>query len=153
MRSGLTASLLDTNVLVYAHDPRDAGKQDRAIEVLQALQASAAGVLSVQCLTEFYRVATARLPQPLARSTALAEVERLALIFRVVAVTPMVAIEGCRGAVDHQLAIWDALIWSAAKLNQVPLVLTEDAPHGRLLEGVRYLNPFDPTFELAELAA
>ncbi len=40
-----------------------------------------------------------------------------------------------------------------AKLNQVPNVLTEDAPHGRLLEGVRFLNPFHPTFDLSLLEA
>lgn len=43
---------------------------------------------------------------------------------------------------------WDGLIWAAAKLNQVAYVLTEDAPHGRTVEGVQFLNPFSPEFEL-----
>ena len=33
--------------------------------------------LSVQCLSEFYRVSTQRLPEPLTPADALAEVERL----------------------------------------------------------------------------
>jgi predicted nucleic acid-binding protein len=63
-------------------------------------------------------------------------------------VTPAVVLEGCRGSVQHGLALWDARIWAAARLHQVPAVLTEDAPHGRTLEGVRFLNPFAPAFDL-----
>ncbi len=51
----------------------------------------------------------------------------------------------------HSLSVWDALIWAAAKLNQVPYVLTEDSEHGRLLEGVCYLNPFAPEFDFTVL--
>lgn len=28
---------VDTNVLIYAHDPRDAGKQDRAVSLIRSL--------------------------------------------------------------------------------------------------------------------
>ncbi len=49
------------------------------------------------------------------------------------------------------MSIWDALIWAAAKMNGIPYVLTEDARHGRVLEGVTYVNPFDPEFDLAPL--
>lgn len=38
-------------------------------------------------------------------------------------------------------------------MNGVPYVLTEDAEHGRFLEGVSYLNPFDARFDLAPLLA
>ena len=58
-------------------------------------------------------------------------------------------LEGARGAVAHQLSIWDALIWAVAQLNGVRWVLTEDAEHGRVIEGVEYLNPFSPAFDPA----
>jgi hypothetical protein len=35
--------------------------------------------------------------------------------------------------------------------NEVPCILTEDAEHGRLLDGVTYLNPFRDEFDAAEL--
>lgn len=44
------------------------------------------------------------------------------------------------------MSVWDALIWSVAKENGVTSILTEDSAHGRVLEGIRYLNPFDPAF-------
>jgi predicted nucleic acid-binding protein len=143
--------LLDTTVLVYAHDPRDRPKQERALLVLDRLIGSERAVLSAQCLSEFFAVVTRRLPEPLTPTDALAQVDRLARACRVLDVTAAVVLEGCRGSVQHGLALWDALIWAVARLNQVPAVLTEDAPHGRVLEGVRFLNPFAPGFDLALL--
>lgn len=147
-----SALLLDTNVLVYAHGPRDRVKQERALLVLDRLIVSERAVLSAQCLSEFFAVTTRRLPEPLTPAEALAQVERLARACRVLDVTPAVVLEGCRGSVQHGLSLWDALIWAVTKLSQVPIVLTEDAPHGRALEGVRFLNPFAPDFDLALLA-
>ena len=142
------AFLLDTNVLVYPHDPRDRDKQQRGLFVLNRLIADRKAVLSVQCLSEFFRVSTRRLPEPLSTADALAQVVRLASACHVLSITQPVVLEGCQGAVRHQLSVCDALIWAVAKLNQVPCVLTEDAEHGRFLEGVLFLNPFAPTFDL-----
>jgi predicted nucleic acid-binding protein len=141
------AFLLDTNVLVYMYDPRDREKQDRALLLVDRLIQRQRAALSVQCLSEFFSVATQRLPEPLSRAEAAIRVERLSRACRVLDLTPAVVIEGCRGSAQHDLSIWDALIWAVAKLNQVPWVLTEDAEHDRFLEGVRFLNPFSSTFE------
>lgn len=123
---------------------------DIATKVLRQLIDAERAVLSVQCLTEYFAT-VARLPDPITRNDAVAQVERLAASCPLLDLTPAVVLEGCRGSADHQMAIWDALIWSAAKMNGVPYVLTEDAEHGRSLEGVTYLNPFDPRFDLAPL--
>lgn len=141
------AALLDTNVLVYAYDPRSAAKQQVAIALIDVLVTSRQAVLSVQCLSEFFVVATSRLPDPLSPHDALDSAEHLAQACRVVELTTAVVLEGLRGSVRHHLSPWDALIWAAAKLNQIPYVLTEDAEHGRILEGVRYLDPFSPAFD------
>lgn len=139
--------LLDTNVLVYVYDPRDHTKQERALLVFDRLIHSRRAVLSVQCLSEFFSVVTQRLPEPLTRAEAVIRVERLSRACRVLDLTTAVTLEGCRGSARHNLSIWDALIWAVAKLNQIPYILTEDAEHGRFLEGVQFLNPFSPVFE------
>jgi predicted nucleic acid-binding protein len=151
MRSDLENVLIDTNVLVYAYDPSNRDKQERAIAVLDALVTSQRAVLSVQCLTEFYSVVTKRLAEPLSDAEAVEQTERLARSCRVLDLTSSVVLEGCRGAGQHQMSLWDALIWAIAKLNQVPVVLTEDAPHGRFLEGVSYANPFQVKLDPADL--
>ena len=151
MMNDSNAFLLDTNILVYAHDPRDRLKQERAFMVLDSLIRSGRAVLSVQCLSEFFSAATRRLPEPLEPATAMAQVERLVRSCRVLDLTPTAVLEGCRGSAQYGLSIWDALIWAVGKLNQVAYILTEDAEHERFLEGVRFLNPFHPTFDLAAL--
>lgn len=150
MTSGSVAFLVDTNILVYIYDPRDTVKQARAYHVLELLIRNQRAVLSAQCLSEFFSTVTRRLPQPLSHTDALARVERLARSCRVLALTSSVMLEGCRGSVQHQMSVWDGLIWAVAKLNQVPFVLSEDFQHGRVLEGVRFLNPLLPSFDLAD---
>lgn len=147
----MSAFLVDTNILVYVHDPRDRAKQERALAVLDRLIPGQQAVLSVQCLTEFFNAVRWRLPEPLSPEDALAQVERFARACRALDLTLMVVLEGCRGSNAHGLSLWDALIWAAAKLNQIPHILSEDFEHGWTLEGVRFLNPFHSAFDLALL--
>lgn len=44
----------------------------------------------------------------------------------------------------------DAQIWAAARLAGITIVLTEDFNSGAVIEGVRFVNPFTPEFELAD---
>lgn len=46
----MTTILVDTNLLIYAYDPRDEAKNERAQQVLQRLRRSRRGVMSVQSL-------------------------------------------------------------------------------------------------------
>ena len=149
----MSAFLIDTNILVYMYDPRDKGKQRRAFEVVDSLISMKAAVLSIQCLTELFRVIRWRLPHSLSHRDALAEVENLSLSCRVLTLTPPIFLEGCRATEDHGLSYWDALIWAAAKLNGVPYLISEDMQHGRVLENVRFLHPFHPSFDIDTLKA
>lgn len=42
-------------------------------------------------------------------------------------------------------------MWATARLNQIPVVLSEDFEDGRVVNGVQFLNPFSRTFDLATL--
>lgn len=148
----MPASLVDSNVLVYAHDFRDLRKQRVAIDAVSRLSVAGMAAVSAQCLSEFF-VTVTRLPDAMTARQALDQVERMARACRVVDVSGAVVLEGLRGAERHGMSIWDALIWSAAKLNQIPVVLSEDFQDGRVVEGVRYVNPFDPGFDVSSLTA
>ena len=139
--------LVDTNILVYAHDPRDPAKGRQARDVLTRLRLNGNAALSVQCLTEFYWTVTRKLPEPLLPEETSAQIDHFTHIFQVLDLTPAIVLDASRGAGSYQLSIWDALIWATAKLNQVPFVLSEDFRDGFLLEGVRFLNPFAKTFD------
>jgi predicted nucleic acid-binding protein len=140
--------LIDTNVLLYAHDGNDLTRQARALGVLQHLELTASGRLSVQCLAEFFNVATRKLTPPLTAKEAVEQVERLSHAYPVLDLTAAIVLEAGRGVRDHQLAYYDAQIWATAKLNQIPVVFSEDFRSGSTLEGVRFINPFAADFNL-----
>ena len=146
----MAAILVDTNVLVYAHDRGEFVKQERAIETLNHLQAGGIGRLSVQCLAEFFRVAT-RGPQPmLATGEAARQVELLTRAWPALDITPQIVLEATRGVRDHLLPYWDAQIWATARLNQIPVIFSEDFSAGAVLGGIRFVNPFAEGFRIEE---
>lgn len=145
--------LVDTNVLVYAHDPAEGAKHARAIATLEAVSASGAGRLSVQCLSEFFWTVTRGRRPLLAVRDAAAQVERLALGWVTLDLTAAIVLEATRGVHQHRLAFWDAQLWATARLNQVSLILSEDFTNGRRVEGVRFVNPFAPGFDARQLTA
>jgi predicted nucleic acid-binding protein len=143
--------LVDTNVVVYAYDRGQPEKQERALSALQRLASAGRGRLSAQVLAEFFRVATGKLPAPLSGLEAERQIGLLARAWTVLPITPMIVLEAVRGARAHRLAYWDAQIWATARLNQIDMILTEDFQADRVLEGVRFVNPFVPAFDPAAL--
>jgi predicted nucleic acid-binding protein len=134
--------LVDTNVLVYAHDPNDEEKRTRATEVLHELQSLSVGALSVQALSEFFAVVTRKFEPPMPVQTARSQVAALASSWPVFDVTAASVLEATRGVVDHQLSYWDSLVWAVARMNGMRAILTEDGHDGQVHGGVRYMNPF-----------
>lgn len=144
----MTAVLVDTNVLVYAHDPGEPGLQARAIVVLDALHSAGRGSLSVQSLAEFF-VATTRGASPLLKPVAAArQVERLIAAWPVLDLTPAILVEAGRGVTERRLSHFDAQLWATARLNQISAIFSEDFPSGSTLDGVRFVNPFAPDFSI-----
>jgi predicted nucleic acid-binding protein len=140
--------LIDSNVLLYAYDQNEPARHAQALSILKQLELMAAGQLSVQSLAEFISVATRRLKPPLNPGEALKQAELLADAYPVLDLTVPIVLEAVRGVRDHQMAYYDAQIWATAKLNQIPVVFSEDLPSSRVLEGVRFVNPFAQDFVL-----
>ena len=141
--------LVDTNVLVYAYDPRDPDKRATAQQFLQALAEQDLGVLTPQVLGEFFRVVTRKIPLPLTDEEAERSVTTYARTWTLYGVTGWTVLEAVRGVRQHRFPFWDSMIWATAKLHQVPNILSEDFVNGALVEGVRFVNPFDETVDLA----
>lgn len=151
MSSTAADVLVDTNVFVYTYATAESEKRARALEALDRLVLHARGKTSTQVLGELFRVVTAKLRPPRSAADALADITTLARAWPVLAVTPLVVLDAARGVRDHSLSYFDAQLWATARLNQIPLVLSEDFTHGRTLEGVRFLNPFEAAFDVAAL--
>lgn len=142
--------LIDTNLLIYLYDQNQPVKQAQAKHTLERLELNRSGRLSVQSLAEFFSVAIRKISPPLTPDEALEQVDLFTRLWSVFDLTPMIVIEACRGVRDHQLSYCDAQIWATARLNQVPLVFSEDFSDGSILESVRFINPFATKFVLED---
>ena len=146
--------LADSNVLVYAVDPHERSKERRANEVLRALGAAQIGIITPQVILEFFRAVTrprGGRPSLLDARSAEGWVDRWLDLLACVLLTEAVAREAVRGAREHQLSIFDAQIWAAAKLSGANIVLSEDDQSAAFIEGVRFINPLAPGFLLEHI--
>jgi predicted nucleic acid-binding protein len=140
--------LIDTNILIYFYDSNTPIKQARAELVLDYLQKYGKGLLSAQNLAEFVSAATRKLVSPLTKEQAYEQVELLIETWPILNLTPQIILEAARGVRDHQLSYYDAQIWASARLNQIPVVFSEDFQDGQILEGVHFINPFSGEFSI-----
>jgi predicted nucleic acid-binding protein len=142
--------LVDTNVLVYFYDQNSTKKQKEAGLVLERLHETGQGRLSVQTVAELVNAALRKLDPPLTPSQALEQTSLFASAWQILDLTPQIVLEAARGVRDHHLSYSDAQIWAAARLNQIPVIFSEDFQDGQILEGVRFVNPFKREFDLAK---
>jgi len=140
--------LVDTNVLVYAYDRTEPDKQARSWDVLDRLVALGLGVVTPQILGEFFVVTTRKLKKRLAVEKASERVQNYIQTWTVLDHTAFVVQEAIRGVCDYTMPYYDAQIWAAARLYQIPVVFSENFDPDSVIEGVRFVNPFADDFDL-----
>lgn len=142
--------LIDTNILVYAHEPSDAVRYAAALRAIEVLHENATGRLSAQILAEFVSATTRGRRPILTSGEAAQQAALLADAFHVFDLTKMIVLEAIRGVSVHRFSYYDAQIWATARLNQVPAIFSEDVQNGRRVEGVQFINPLLADFDLSE---
>jgi predicted nucleic acid-binding protein len=129
----------DTNILVYALDPREPLKQAVASRLLREAAAAGNLVISTQVLQEFYAVMLRRrFLSPADAADALqswAEHE-------VVSTTPALVMRAAELHQQHGFEFWEAMVVQAALEAGCSLLYTEDMQHGRKIAGLQIVNPF-----------
>ncbi|MDO8963259.1 MAG: hypothetical protein Q7W30_02075, partial [Coriobacteriia bacterium] len=71
----------------------------------------------------------------------------------VLLVTDEVIADAVRGTIEHGMSFYDAQLWATARLSGIRVVLTEDFSDGRVVEGVRFVDPFSPSFDPRQLSS
>jgi predicted nucleic acid-binding protein len=132
----------DTNILFYATDPCALEKRSVARNLFARGVRSANAVLLLQTLGEFSHVALRKKAMPADEVLPLIGAWHSLLPVHAAEESDLVpALEAVR---DHGLPFWDAMLWASARRLGVRHLLTEDFQDGRVLEGVRFVNPFSP---------
>ena len=130
---------VDTNVLFYAHDPRDLGKQATAQKLIQSLDD---GVLLWQVACEF--LAASRKLEPLGfdRAQAWQVIRDLRQVWATMLPTWAVLDRADWLLQQHHLSFWDAMIVAACAVGDVARLYTEDFGGEPHIAGVEIVNPF-----------
>jgi predicted nucleic acid-binding protein len=130
--------LLDTNILIYSVDHRDAAKQLLAVDLVTACIRDGSGVVSPQVLQEFAAVSIGKLHRDLGVvSRQLLLLESL----RIVQVTPGLIRCGLELCGQYQMNFWDATILAAAEHASCDRLWSEDFVTGATYGAVRIENP------------
>ncbi len=142
--------VIDTNILVYLYDRREAVKQNQAQQVIAHMGAGSRGSIPAQALAEFASVALRKFKPPIRSLQVFRHIETFEQLFPIIPLTQSIVLEAVRGVRDYRMSYYDAQIWAAAKLSQASAVLSEDFTAGQVIEGIRFVNPFVPGFEVSK---
>ncbi len=133
---------LDTNVLACAEGTNGVGMRDKALKLVQGLPPGSV-VLPVQTLGELFNVLVRKAKRRPARARTAILTWRDA--YPLVETSASVMVNAADLASDHGLAIWDAVVLSAAAEGECRLLLSEDLQDGFTWRGVTVTNPFAST--------
>lgn len=137
----MSGEFVDTNILVYAHDPTVPRKHAAARELVTNLWDSGDGVISVQVLQELFWTVTRKVPKPLGAGEAIALLTDLAA-WTVYAPKADDVIEAAQLAVRRRLPFWDAMIVQAAMAAGAEILWSEDFRVGTKFDRLVVQSPF-----------
>jgi predicted nucleic acid-binding protein len=136
-------ALVDTNVVIYAHDPADPVKHANAQALLHSLSDSGLLLFSTQVLNEFcFAMMRPKRIRPISANEAREIVGDLSATGRVLSLSAGTTALALSAVERYGMSFWDALIWACAKENAVSLIYSEDIPSMSEIESVQYVNPF-----------
>ena len=138
------AALVDTNILVYRFDPRDARKQAIAERLLRQGIRDDSIRVPHQAIVEFVAACTRQVAGGplLTPEVARREAEEFLTMFEVLYPNEALLRTALRGASAYQLSWFDAHLWAYAEHYGMAELYSEDFQHERLYGSVRAVNPF-----------
>lgn len=131
---------VDTNILIYAHDPSTGVKYRRAQELVDELWAKGTGVLSTQVLQELCvnLRRKAKLPYSMDEMRSLIRDYKS---WHVVVNNHESLLRALEIENRYQISFWDALILQAAESAGADVVYSEDLSAGQRYGEVEVVNP------------
>lgn len=131
---------LDSNVLVYAVDPRDKRKMNIAKDIVaSALRGYTKCAISVQSLTEFVNVAIRKLNKPI---DEINDFLNAYMGLQTICIDPTMVPRGFEIKNRYDIQFYDAMMLAAAERVGANEFYTEDLNDGQLYGSVKAVNPF-----------
>lgn len=133
-------SFIDTNVLIYAagNAPDEKAKRTMAKAILERPDCA----LSIQVLHEFIAQSTRPKPRAGLSFELATDLVRAWRRFPIQEMTLSLLDQGLALFRQHRFSFWDSMIVAAALAQGCDILFTEDMQHGRIVEGLRIVDPF-----------
>jgi len=130
---------VDTNVLIYAHDPRDPTKQAKAVALINSL---IDGALLWQVACEYLSASRKLEPLGYSRAAAWTDIRDLRRVWTLIlpawgVVDRAEALQG-----SYSLSFWDAMVIAASLEGGVSRLYSEDFDAYPRVNGLEIVNPF-----------
>lgn len=133
---------LDTNILVYSVDARDARKQTLALDVIAASVVRDCP-LALQVIGEFYAAATAKLK--LRADDASERSLQLLASFEIFAQSTNAVRAALKETAKSRFSFRDAVLLASAAEAGCSVILSEDMQDGARFGSIAICNPFGKT--------
>lgn len=141
---------VDTNILIYARDTSEPGKQRIAANLLEQLWREQCGRTSMQVLNEYYVTVTRKLKPGLHADAAWDDVQSF-FAWEPHETDRALLVTARELERRYKISWWDALIVGAAQLQSCSTLITENLQDGMHFGSVAIHNPF--TMKIGEAAA
>jgi len=131
---------VDTNVLIYARDPRDPVKQQKARSLTANLTD---GALLWQVACEFIAASRKLTAVGYTQAQAWSELEQLRVLWKLIVPSENVFVRAEQLTANHNLSFWDAMIVAACIEGGITRLYTEDFDNSlQQATGIEIVNPF-----------
>ena len=130
---------VDTNVLLYVHDPRDPDEQQIASLLIPSLEDS---VLLWQVACEYIAASRKLEPFGYKQNKAWEDVQNLQLVWTTVLPSWQVLIRAESLMSRFYLSFWDAMIIAACLEAGIERLYSEDFDSYDRIDGLELVNPF-----------
>lgn len=135
-------ALLDTNILVYAHDhTTDPHKHALARQFIFTRSRSHGLCVSSQNLAEFFSVLSTKLVKTIPLALALQFTRDVSSVFEVHSYSASTVIRAAELSNAFRISIWDALLAATMLENGVQTIFTEDTKPFMKIHGIQAINP------------
>lgn len=130
---------VDTNILLYVHDPRDASKQKVAKALLTSLSD---GALLWQVACEYLAASRKLEPLGFSRFRAKEDIAELQNVWSVIPPSWAVLDQATRLLDRYNLSFWDGLIVAACQVGGIRRLYSEDFDAYTAIDSLEIINPF-----------
>lgn len=136
--------LIDTNILVYAYDTSEGRKHEVSRDLLKQIWEEGGGVVCLQNLMEFFVVITNKVENPIDADEAKTIVEDFLKSekWEIIDRDEDTFLKAIDIVSKYEIHIWDALIATCMRENEVTEIVTENKNDFKKIPGIKVTVPF-----------